>query len=238
MLEIKKNKDARELVSKTFKKINDMVVPTMGAKGLLVALDDDFGKCTITDDGVTVARQAIYLDGMEKMVAVDMIEAAATTEKEALDGTTLTILMTNALYDHGYKMIKKGKHPQNVADLIEHEVDIVRKKLVREKMELQADQVKSIATISTKIPMVGEIVDKASTCGSYGKTWADTSDYEENSSLYASLVKATNWDSHGTSCYRSTHQITCIPQLPCPGTRQQEQRHIHRQGVRWSGWYA
>ena len=161
MLEIKKNKDARELVSKTFKKINDMVVPTMGAKGLLVALDDDFGKCTLTDDGVTVARQAIYLDGMEKMVAVDMIEAAATTEKEALDGTTLTILMTNALYDHGYKMIKKGKHPQNVADLIEHEVDVVRKKLVREKMELQADQVKSIATISTKIPMVGEIVDKA-----------------------------------------------------------------------------
>ena len=42
-----------------------------------------------------------------------------------------------------------------------------------------------------------EIVDKASTCGSYGKTWADTSDYEENSSLYASLVKATNWDSYG-----------------------------------------
>ena len=75
--------------------MNDIVVPTMGAKGLLVALDDDLGKCTLTDDGVTVARQAIHLDGIEKMIAVDMIEAAATTEREALDGTTLTILLTN-----------------------------------------------------------------------------------------------------------------------------------------------
>ena len=138
-----------------------MVVPTMGAKGLLVALDDDFGKCTITDDGVTVARQAIHMDGMERMIAVDMIEAAATTEKEALDGTTLTILMTNALYDHGYRMIRRGKHPQVVADLIEKEIKAVRKKLASEKMDLQGDQVKSIATISTKIPIVGEIIDQA-----------------------------------------------------------------------------
>jgi len=138
-----------------------MVVPTMGAKGLLVALDDDLGKCTLTDDGVTVARQAIHLDGMEKMIAVDMIEAAATTEKEALDGTTLTILMTNALYDYGYKMIQRGKHPQVVADEIEEEINIVRDKLKEEKFKMKPEHVKSIATISTKIPMVGEIVEEA-----------------------------------------------------------------------------
>ena len=91
MLEIKKNREARKLVKDVFQTVNDIVVPTMGAKGLLVALDDDFGKCTLTDDGVTVAKQAIHMDGLEKMIAVDMIEAAATTEKEALDGTTLTI---------------------------------------------------------------------------------------------------------------------------------------------------
>ena len=161
MLEIKKKNQAQSLIKETFQKINDMVVPTMGAKGLLVALDDDFGKCTLTDDGVTVARQAIHLDGMEKMIAVDMIEAAATTEKEALDGTTLTILLTNALYDHGYKMIKRGKHPQLVADQIEHEVAMVREKLKMEKFKMEPKHVKSIATISTKIPMVGEIVEEA-----------------------------------------------------------------------------
>ena len=138
----------------------------MGAKGLLVAIDDDFGKCTLTDDGVTVARQAMHMDGMERMIAVDMIEAAATTEKEALDGTTLTILLTNEFYKAGMKLIKKGWHPQQAADMINEEVKFVREELKKHKLEMQPSQVKDIATISTKIPMVGEIVYKASKlCG-------------------------------------------------------------------------
>lgn len=149
-----------------FQNVNDMVVPTMGAKGLLVALDDDMGKCTLTDDGVTVARQAIYMDGLEKMIAVDMIEAAATTEKEALDGTTLTILMTNEFYKWGYRKIKRGEHPQVVADQLAREVDVVREELKKERMELADKHVKSVATISTKIPMVGKIVaDAYKECG-------------------------------------------------------------------------
>ena len=161
MLELRKDKAARKTVLDVFQTVNDMVVPTMGAKGLLVALDDDFGKCTLTDDGVTVAKQAIHMDGLDKMIAVDMIEAAATTEKEALDGTTLTILMTNEFYKWGYKEIRKGRHPQVVADQLQYEVDIVRNELIKEKMELADRHVKSVATISTKIPRVGEIIAKA-----------------------------------------------------------------------------
>ena len=161
MLQIKRDKEARELVRKVFQEINDMVVPTMGAKGLLVALDDDLGKCTLTDDGVTVARQAIHMDGMERMIAVDMIEAAATTEKEALDGTTLTILLTNELYKCGMEMIRKGEHPQRVADIINCEISQIREKLKEYKIEMSSKHVKDIATISTKIPMVGDIVNKA-----------------------------------------------------------------------------
>ena len=143
-----------------------MVVPTMGAKGLLVALDDDFGKCTLTDDGVTVAKQAIHMDGLDKMIAVDMIEAAATTEKEALDGTTLTILMTNEFYKWGYYEILKGRHPQVVADQLEREVKWVRDELLKERMQLADRNVKDVATISTKIPMVGQIVaDAYRECG-------------------------------------------------------------------------
>ena len=118
MLKILKDHKARKQIKKVFQEVNDMVVPTMGAKGLLVALDNDFGKSTLTDDGVTVARQAIYMENMDKMIAVDMIEAAATTEKEALDGTTLTILLTNEIYKYGYWQIMRGKHPQVVADKI------------------------------------------------------------------------------------------------------------------------
>lgn len=148
-------------MKRVFQTVNDMVVPTMGAKGLLVALDDDFGKCTLTDDGVTVAKQAIHMDGLDRMIAVDMIEAAATTEKEALDGTTLTILMTNEFYKWGYKEILKGRHPQVVADQLKKEVDWVRDELLKEKMVLADRNVKDVATISTKIPRVGEIVAEA-----------------------------------------------------------------------------
>lgn len=161
MLELKKNREARRTVKRVFQEVNDMVVPTMGAKGLLVALDDDFGKCTLTDDGVTVAKQAIHMDGLDKMVAVDMIEAAATTEKEALDGTTLTILMTNEFYKWGYREILKGRHPQVVADQLAREVSIVQNKLKNHRMELANRHVKDVATISTKIPMVGKIVADA-----------------------------------------------------------------------------
>ena len=161
MLSIKKDKEARNLVGKVFQEINDMVVPTMGAKGLLVALDDDLGKCTLTDDGVTVARQAIHMDGMERMIAVDMIEAAATTEREALDGTTLTILLTNEFYKCGMAMIQKGEHPQKVADTLSSEIKFVRDQLKNHKIEMTSAHVQDIATISTKIPMVGDIVNKA-----------------------------------------------------------------------------
>ena len=143
-----------------------MVVPTMGAKGLLVALDDDLGKCTLTDDGVTVAKEAIHMDGLDKMIAVDMIEAAATTEKEALDGTTLTILMTNEFYKWGYREILKGRHPQVVADQLAKEVGWIRDELLKERMQLADKNVKDVATISTKIPMVGQIVaDAYKECG-------------------------------------------------------------------------
>ena len=138
-----------------------MVVPTMGAKGLLVALDDDFGKCTLTDDGVTVAKQAIHMDGLDRMIAVDMIEAAATTEKEALDGTTLTVLLTNEIYKYGYREILLGKHPQMVADKISSEIEEVRKELKKYSgEEITNANLPVIDSLSHAIKNIDKIIDK------------------------------------------------------------------------------
>ena len=133
----------------------------MGAKGLYVAINQDFDKPTLTDDGVTVAREAAKMDGFKRMIAMDMIEAASNTEKEALDGTTLTVLMTNELYKLGMKMIEEGMHPQVVADKLMEDVKVARGLLRGEKMRMGKKYVKDIATISTKIPMVGKIVKDA-----------------------------------------------------------------------------
>ena len=133
----------------------------MGAKGLYVAINQDFDKPTLTDDGVTVAREAAKMDGFKRMIAMDMIEAASNTEKEALDGTTLTVLMTNELYKVGMKMIEEGMHPQIVADKLMIDIEVARGLLRKEKMRMGKKYVKDIATISTKIPMVGKIVKDA-----------------------------------------------------------------------------
>ena len=97
MLSYITGKECRNTIRETFEEVANLVVPTMGAKGLYVAINKDFDKPTLTDDGVTVAREAAKLDGFKRMIAMDMIEAANNTEKEALDGTTLTVLLTNEL---------------------------------------------------------------------------------------------------------------------------------------------
>ena len=161
MLSYKTGKECRDLVKETFQEVADLVTPTMGAKGLYVAIDNDFGKPTLTDDGVTVAKEAAKMDGFKKMIAMDMIEAASNTEKEALDGTTLTVLLTNELYKVGMEKIEEGHHPQVVADHIQEDIRVVREMLKKERMKMNSKYVKHIATISTKIPEIGDIVTRA-----------------------------------------------------------------------------
>lgn len=161
MLKYVTGDECRKIIGETFEEVASLVVPTMGAKGLYCAINQDFDKPTLTDDGVTVAREAAKMDGFKRMVAMDMIEAASNTEKEALDGTTLTVLLTNELYKIGLQEINKGKHPQVVADLIMEDAKVARELLKKERMRMGKKYVKDIATISTKIPEIGRIVTQA-----------------------------------------------------------------------------
>lgn len=151
-----------DIIGKTFQDISDIVTPTMGAKGRMAVINDEFSRPILTDDGVTVARECMSLEGFEQMVAKSMIEAAVNTEKTAFDGTTLTILLTNELYKQGYYWItKNGMHPQTAADKIQELVDQVRTALLGQTIEPSADRMKDLANITTKIPLIGELVYKA-----------------------------------------------------------------------------
>jgi chaperonin GroEL len=157
-----------QIVKQTFQKINDLVVPTMGAKGRLAIIEQEMDRPLLTDDGVTVARESRSIfKGQEKMVAISAIEAASTTEVEAFDGTTLTILMINELYKQGLRWTLpkykggKGLHPQQAADLLQAAVSKTRETLKNFKWPAQLHDVQSVATISTKMPIVGKIVTEA-----------------------------------------------------------------------------
>lgn len=150
-----------KVIGETFQKIADMVVPTMGAKGRMAVIQDEFSRPILTDDGVTVAKQAFDFEGFEKMVALSMIEAANNTEKTAFDGTTLTVLLTNELYKQGLKWIKRGLHPQVAADKLLELVSKAKNELKKYRIKLTGDQVANLSTIVTKIPAIGALVAEA-----------------------------------------------------------------------------
>ncbi len=150
-----------KIIKDTFQKIADMVVPTMGAKGRMAVIQDEFSRPILTDDGVTVAKQAFDFEGFEKMVAISMIEAANNTEKTAFDGTTLTVLLTNELYKQGLAWIKRGLHPQVAADKLLELVAKAKDELKKYRIKLTIDQVANLSTIVTKIPAIGALVAEA-----------------------------------------------------------------------------
>ena len=155
-----------KIVGKTFQKIADIVTPTMGAKGQLAILKDEFSRPYLTDDGVTVAKECLHMEGFEQMIAISMIEAASNTERTAFDGTTLTILLTNEFYKAGMKLIKKGKHPQEAADEIIASVKTVLEALKNQRIKITEENdhlIKAVANITTKIPEIGELVYQAHT---------------------------------------------------------------------------
>ena len=154
-------KSDTSIVEQIFAEIANIVTPTMGGKGMLAVINDEFGRPILTDDGVTVAKQCIHFDGLKRMPALSMIEAAHNTEKKAFDGTTLTILLTNEIYKKGMQMIRTGKHPQTIADLLAEELKKVRELLKEMKIDMKDEHVYPLASISTKIPLVAELVEKA-----------------------------------------------------------------------------
>lgn len=151
------------LVQKVFQEIADIVTPTMGAKGRMAVINDEFGRPMLTDDGVTVAKNLRdAYKNFEQMIAISMIEAASNTERSAYDGTTLTILLTNELYKQGLKWIESGMHPQQAADKINEETQKVLTLLEHMRIEdLSEQDIQAIATITTKIPIVGKLVADA-----------------------------------------------------------------------------
>lgn len=150
-----------KIVAETFQEIANMVTPTMGAKGRMAILQDEFSRPLLTDDGVTVAKEALNFEGFKRMIALSMVEAANNTEKTAYDGTTLTILLTNELYKQGLRWIKQGMHPQNAADKLMDQVTLARKALEAYRIPLTENQVANLTYVVTKIKPIGALVAEA-----------------------------------------------------------------------------
>ncbi|MGZ4425593.1 MAG: TCP-1/cpn60 chaperonin family protein, partial [Gaiellaceae bacterium] len=112
--ELKFNEDARRALERGVNILADAVKVTLGPKGRYVVLDKKFGAPTITNDGVTIAREIEVEDVFENQGAQLVREVATATNDVAGDGTTTATVLAQAIFREGSKMVAAGHNPMEI----------------------------------------------------------------------------------------------------------------------------
>ncbi|MGH3083750.1 MAG: TCP-1/cpn60 chaperonin family protein, partial [Gaiellaceae bacterium] len=145
--ELKFNEDARRSLERGVNILADAVKVTLGPKGRYVVLDKKFGAPTITNDGVTIAREIELEDVFENQGAQLIREAATSTDDVAGDGTTTATLLAQAIVREGLKNVAAGANPMGLKRGIEKAVDSVVEDLKKTSKEVSGKE--DIARVGT-----------------------------------------------------------------------------------------
>src|SRR5439155_1245060 len=124
--ELKFNEDARRSLERGVNIVADAVKVTLGPKGRYVVLDKKFGAPTITNDGVTIAREIEVEDPFENQGAQLVREVATSTTDVAGDGTTTATVLAQSIVKEGLKNVAAGANPMALKRGIEKAVDAVK----------------------------------------------------------------------------------------------------------------
>ena len=127
--QIKFGEDAQRSVLRGINTLADSVKVTLGPKGRNVMLDKGYGGPTITNDGVSIAKEIELKDKFENMGAALIKEVAEKTNDAAGDGTTTATLLAQSIVNEGVKNIVAGSNPVSIRHGIELAVDAVVKNL-------------------------------------------------------------------------------------------------------------
>src|SRR5256714_7946764 len=161
--ELKYNSEARKALEAGVDAVANAVKVTLGPKGRYVVLDKKFGAPTITNDGVTIAREIEVEDVFENQGAQLVREVATATNDVAGDGTTTATLLAQTIVRHGLKNVAAGANPLGLRRGIEMAVDQVVEDL-REKQSKEIagkDQIARVAAISAADDEIGNIIADA-----------------------------------------------------------------------------
>ena len=160
--EIKFNEDARRALERGVNTLADAVKVTLGPKGRYVVIDRKFGAPTITNDGVTIAREIEVEDPFENQGAQLVREVATATNDVAGDGTTTATLLAQAIVREGVKNVAAGANPMGLKRGIEKAVDLVVAEIAKASREVQGkEDIARVATISARDREVGDIISDA-----------------------------------------------------------------------------
>ncbi len=160
--EIKYNSEARSALEAGVDAVANAVKVTLGPKGRYVVLDKKFGAPTITNDGVTIAREIEVEDVFENQGAQLVREVATATNDVAGDGTTTATVLAQAIVRQGLKNVAAGANPLALKRGIEKAVEEVVKNIASQSKEVSGkDQIARVATISAGDEEIGDVIADA-----------------------------------------------------------------------------
>ena len=160
--ELKYSSEARKALEAGVDAVANAVKVTLGPKGRYVVLDKKFGAPTITNDGVTIAREIEVEDVFENQGAQLVREVATATNDVAGDGTTTATVLAQAIVRQGLKNVAAGANPLALKRGIEKAVDEVVANIASQSKEVSGkDQIARVATISAGDDEIGDVIADA-----------------------------------------------------------------------------
>jgi chaperonin GroEL len=160
--ELKYEAEARKALEQGVDAVANAVKVTLGPKGRYVVLDKKFGAPTITNDGVTIAREIEVEDVFQNQGAQLVREVATATNDVAGDGTTTATVLAQAIVRQGLKNVAAGANPLALKRGIERAVDQVVKNIETQSKEISGkDQIARVATISAGDDEIGDVIADA-----------------------------------------------------------------------------
>jgi chaperonin GroEL len=156
------DEEARRALERGVNRLADAVKVTLGPRGRNVVIDKKWGAPTITNDGVTVAREIELEDGFENLGAQLAKEVATKTNDVAGDGTTTATVLAQAMVREGRKAVTAGANPIALKKGIDAAAAAVSDRLVEAAREVgEQDEIAKVAAISAQDSQIGELIAEA-----------------------------------------------------------------------------
>lgn len=198
--QIKYSEDARKILKSGLDKVANAVKVTLGPKGRNVVLGSGFGSPTITNDGVTIAKEIELEDAVENIGAEIIKEVASKTNDIAGDGTTSAVLLTQAIATEGLKNVAAGANPLALRKGIIKGKDAVLLALKEMSKSISTrEETSQVATISAQDKEMGDLI--AEVMEEVGKDGVVTVEESKTFGLSKEIVKGLQFDRGYVSGY-------------------------------------
>ena len=222
--------DARAKLAKGVNTLADAVTTTMGPKGRYVALQRSYGAPTITNDGVSVAKEIELKDPVENMGAQLVKEVATKTNDTVGDGTTTATLLAQVIVNEGLRNVAAGANPIAIRRGIDKAVDAVVAEMKKSAQQVSTkEQIASVGTISASDPEIGKKISDAMEV--VGKDGVITVEESQTFGIDIDTVEGMQFDKGYISPYFSTNNDTMTAELSDPYILMTDQKVSNIQDV-------